>query len=87
MDNFGTRKTDGKVVAMDCFLKVLSRKYLAKSLSEFEGLFELITWYTLLFYQVLCEEVWWDMKVDQALLFRKIKGSIVNVRANLKKDE
>jgi len=65
-----------------------SRSTQFDSLSDVPGAFEAITVHARLLYQVLCLLVpSWKSKVDQTLLFRKLKVSLTNDRANMRKAE
>lgn len=58
------------------------------SLSDVKGIFETVTIYAKLLYQLLCDLVpSWKCKVDKLLLFKKMKSALTYFRSNFKKSK
>ena len=85
-NNYGN-KSCYHTIMLAAFETLRSRKY--NSLNDCPGVMDLITTYAKLLMQVLHEIVpsWRSERIDVSLLFRKLKNSLVNFRANQKKAE
>ena len=85
-NNYGN-KSCYYTILLAGFENLRSRNY--QSLNDCPRVFETITTYAKLLMQVLHKLVpsWRCQRIDVALLFRKLKNSLVNFRANQKKAE